>query len=208
MKMLLKRRHATMILFVVIALASLGCTPSQSARPNGGIRPLRVSVSPDDPCKIFCAMMVVIRDQKVRFDVAGNAVARDIAFSDADNPIASATEKITSLVATGSSREFGTVTTTLDTSREAQPAIITANQKGRDFPATGNINFNVNVRLGSQPGVVYRNREEIRIEDRNLTAFRPHIKANYHLLKPVEFVDVNKPDVSAFTMNELNVEIN
>ncbi|MEP7217866.1 MAG: hypothetical protein ABI876_03065 [Bacteroidota bacterium] len=123
------------------------------------------------------------------------------------NPIASATEKIVSLTATGNSKEFGTVITTLDTSREASPTIITANQKNADFPATGQINFNVNIRLASQPGAVYRNREEIRIEDRNLKTFRPHVGASYRLLKPVEFVDISKPEATAFTMNELSVAI-
>ncbi len=109
----------------------------------------------------------------------------------------------TTLSLTGTSA-LGTITTTLS-AVAAQNSSIISNQAGSEFPATGNLYFNVSVSISSQPGT-FTSSTPVHLQNTNLTSFNPHVNQTYTLVGSVDLKDAN--GVAKYRISNLSVTLN
>lgn len=178
-----------------------------------------VGTSASAQCKVLTlpngtqVTCIIVNGQKVYVDLSGNQYPAtstgNATFQATGTVINPCTQllKPVSLSATGSNPTLGTVTTTLDGSRTPAASSVAANQAGSEFPATATINFYANATLSSKPGVNYRSIQQLTLQGK-VSSFNPFKQERFVLLKSVDFEDVNRPGVVAFSLGSLTVTLN
>lgn len=106
---------------------------------------------------------------------------------------------------TGSNATLGTITTSLSATG-APTTTITSNQANTEFPATGNVYFNVSVTISSQPGKTFTSRTAIQLQNTNLNSFNPHVNETYSQVGTVTLNDAS--GAGAYTISGLSVTLN
>ena len=99
---------------------------------------------------------------------------------------------------TGNVEGLGTASFNLDSSRNAGPSAIVANQAGRSFPATQTMRFHFTLDLD---GHTYRSITPATVTNTAVSQFPPASGTTYVLTSELKLEDVNKPGTVAVTMD-------
>ncbi len=101
---------------------------------------------------------------------------------------------------------LGTITTTLDPSRNATPSTVRALQASSAFPAQEDLYFPILVTVSSRPGVTLRSVGEIHLK--GIINVWPQRKQSLRLAEPVVLEDVRKPGQPVLVLRDLSVVFN
>lgn len=104
---------------------------------------------------------------------------------------------VTSLLSQGDVQGLGPVTIQLDTTRDAGPGAIVANQKEAAYPATQRMTFYITVDANGQQ---FRSLEPVTLISTNVTSTPPAIGTTFDLATKVDFDTADKPGEVAMTM--------
>jgi hypothetical protein len=183
-----------------LAVACFGSAEAQQCRsivlPNGTVL----------TCQVVNGQKVYVDNNGVQYNGTSTGTGTFTVTNTNVNPC-QATLNPNAINVTSTVGALGTVTTTLDPTRIAPPTTITSNVIGSDFPATERINFFARATVSSRPGVNYRSIQPVQLFSGNVTTFNPHVNEVFNLQQPVDFEDVNRPGVIAFTLRTLSVTL-
>lgn len=102
----------------------------------------------------------------------------------------------------------GTITTSLDPSRQSSPTTIRSVEANRRFPLAVDISFFATASVESAPGRVYKSRTQLVFANNNVNSLNPFKNEVVKLKSNVEFYDAADPDErTAFTLQANTTQI-